>query len=270
MTRYKSRGSALVVVMILLIIASITLQMTRKEQGARDRVLHAIAWSNALQQVCDSADTYATRNWSAIVAQPTTLLTMTNLIGVPPLTSDVVATLSGITITASVTMSPVGCDPATNQCRSDVRVWTGALPGTSVEREQLSSAIVQRIGDLASLSLDANPAQFVSRNRARIDANPGTVGGAVLVRCGEVNIATNQAGVRGNASMTGALNAGGKNLKFPDLDAGVVQINIAPGAVCSDVNQFALDATGRYMYCDGSTWQSAAMPVTQVQTTHLY
>lgn len=70
--------------------------------------------------------------------------------------------------------------------------------------------------------------------------------------------------------MTGALNAGGKNLKFPDLDTGVVQINPAPGAGCTDLNQFALDATGRYMYCDGSTWQSAAMPITQVQTINLH
>jgi len=270
MTANKSRGSALVAVMVLLVIAALTLQMTRKEQLARSRILQAISWSNALQQVCYSADTYATRNWSTVVAQPTTVLTMANLTGVPPLTSDVVATLSGIAISASVTMSPIGCDPVANQCRSDVRVWTGALPGTSVERDQLSNAIVQRIGDLSSLSLDANPAQFVSRNSARIDPNPSGVGGAVLVRCGEVNIASNQAGMRGNAAMTGALNAGGNNLKFPDLDTAVVQINLAPGAGCTTPNQFALDAAGRYMYCDGSTWLSAAKPITQVQTINLY
>lgn len=266
----RQNGSAILAVMLLIMIAAMMFQMSHLEQQKRDHAVQAISWSKALQQVCQSADTYATRNWSAVSAQPTTSLTMANLIGVPPLTSDAVATLNGIAVNAQVIMTPAGCDAAANQCRTDVRVWTGALPGTAAQRSSLANAVVKRVGDLASQSLPEDPSLFVARNVSRTDPNPTGISGAVMVRCGEVNLPTTDTGLRGNVQMTGALNAGGNDLKMPDLDAGGVQINEISGAACTELNRVALDASGRYMYCDGSVWKSAALPVTQIQTENFY
>ena len=84
----KQRGSALLAVMMLLIVLGLFVKATKQEQVRRDYALKGIAWSNALQQVCHAADTYATRNWSTVSATPATVLPMSVLAGIPPLTAD--------------------------------------------------------------------------------------------------------------------------------------------------------------------------------------
>lgn len=256
--------------MVLLMIAAITLRIYRSEQTDRDQSLQGVAWANALQQVCDAADTYATRNWPAVSAQPTTTLPMAPLVGIPPLTMDIATTLDGATVTATVIMSPAGCSAAADTCRADVRVYTGALPGTAAQRYALANNIVRRVGDLASQSLPENPAVLVNRKSQRTDPNPSNVAGAVMLRCGEANVGTTDTGLRGNRQMTNALNSGDHNLTFNDVDTSTMQINVSAGTTCSQQNQVALGTTGRFMYCNGATWQSAAMPITQTKTTHTF
>lgn len=268
-TTKSQRGSAILLLMMLMCVASLAMLHITKERKQRDAKLEAMAWSNALKQVCAAADTYATRNWSVVSVQPTTTLTTADLAGVPPLTGDVAATLAGVAVTSSISMSPVGCDAMAGLCRPDVHVWTGALPGTDAKRQALGNAIVKRVGELASIALPENPSLFVARNHSRTDPNPSNIAGAVLLRCGEANNLSSDSGVRGNATMSGMLSAGSNNLTSPELGAGVAQINLAPGAACTEQNSFALDGTGRYMYCDGATWQSAAKPVIEQRTQHV-
>lgn len=93
---------------------------------------------------------------------------------------DTLATLEGVTLHASA-MLPVKCSLANFNCKADVRVWTGKLPGADGDSVALGSAIVRRIGDLAGISLATNPGAFVSRKGLRTDANPTGIAGAVLL-----------------------------------------------------------------------------------------
>jgi hypothetical protein len=268
--RNQQRGYALFIVMLLITIASIIVLMISREKTKRDANIKAIAWSNALRQVCSAADTYSTRNWSTVSAAASTQIAISALKGIPPLTSDTLVTLRGVTLHASVTMSPTGCDPSAFACKGDVRVWTEPLPGTVADRQALGNAIVRRIGDLAGISLPTNPSVFLSRKNARSDTNPTGLAGAVLVRCGEVNVSTSEAGVRGNTAMTATLDAGGYDMTFPNAGTSVARITETAGSSCSDVNRFAMDSTGRYMYCDGNTWKTTAKQVTEETTTVTY
>ena len=266
----RQKGYALLIVMLLMVIAAMVELAISKEQTKRNANLKAIAWSRALQQVCSAADTYTTRKWETLSSATATPIPITSLVGIPPLTNDTLATLEGVTLHASITMLPAGCSLANFNCKADVRVWTGKLPGADSDSLALGSAIVRRIGDLAGISLATNPAVFVSRKGSRTDANPTGIAGAVLLRCGEVNAPTPETTLRGNEAMSGQLNAGGNDVSFPNAGTTVTQITETAGAACSDVNRFAMDGSGRYMYCNGSSWQPTAKQVTVEVTEDVF
>lgn len=254
-------------VMILLVIGGLYLNMIQRETNTRNTNLQAIGLAEAMKQVCAAADTYSTRNWSTLSTSQTTNLSIAQLRGTPPLTADTLTTLQGVPLFSSINMLPAGC--LSTQCKADIHIWTGGFTSAGAANNGLASAIARRIGRLASVSLPESPTIFMAWRGTRTDPNPTGQAAAVMIRCGDANNPTQEASIRGNTQLTNSWSVGNQSITSnKTTGTNVTQISGIASGTCSQVNALAMDNTGRYFYCDGSSWQPTAVPVQQYITNH--